>query len=45
MATTGIWVSSSVVAVVEATRLLTAFGFLVIIAVVEETWLLPVFGF
>ena len=43
-ATTGIRPSSSVVAVAEETRLLSAFGSLMIVAVVKETWLLPAFG-
>jgi len=44
LATTGIWPSSSVVAVVEETRLLPAFGSSYIGAVVYATWLLPAFG-
>ena len=44
IATTGIRPSSSVVAVGEETRLLTACVSLVLVAVVEETRLLPAFG-
>ena len=40
-ATTGIWVSTSIDALVVETRLLPAFGFLVIVAEVVETRLLP----